>query len=81
MMTPDGSAARIFILDSNGHLLSESTLQTGWCINVIHAAWECDCGHGFLCVKVSAGGRDCLHIYSQYYALLDGTFALGPPRE
>jgi len=73
MMTPDGSAARIFVLDSNGHLLSESTLQTGWCINVIHAAWECDCG--FLCVKVSAGGRDCLHIYSQYYALL------GPPRE
>jgi hypothetical protein len=76
-MIPGESMARIFVMDIEGNLLTESEFPTGYRIIMHDARWLEETGHGFPCLVVSSSpslhGAD---ITCQYYALLDRTFAL-----
>jgi hypothetical protein len=74
---PGASMACVFVMDTNGTPLRESSFSTGWRIDIHDARWLEGSGHGFPCLLVcsspSINGGD---ITSQYYALLDDAFAL-----
>jgi hypothetical protein len=76
-MIPRESEAHIFVMDTNGSLLTKCDFSTGWRISIDDARWLDHVGHGFPCLLVcsspSINGAD---ITSQYYALLDDTLAL-----
>jgi hypothetical protein len=74
---PGGSSAHIFVFDIEGHLLTKCNFSTGWRITIEDARWQEDSGHGFACLVVySAPSINGADITSQYYALLEDTFAL-----
>jgi hypothetical protein len=76
-MIPGESMAFVFVMSTNGNLLTECKFSTGWRINIDDAQWLEDVGHSFPCLLVrsspSINGAD---ITSQYYALLDDSWAL-----
>jgi hypothetical protein len=74
---PGNSSAHIFVFDVEGRLLTKCGFSTGWRITIEDAHWQEDSGHGFPCLLVcSAPSINGADITSQYYAFLEGTFAL-----
>jgi hypothetical protein len=72
---PGASSASIFVLNSAGKVVNQCEFSTGWRIDVVDA--ELTDHQGIPCVKVSTApaiiGAD---IATQYYAMIDDTFAL-----
>ena len=53
MSVPGVRAARVFVLDSTGDVLSQCEFSLGWRIDVVDACWNADADRGFPCIKVA----------------------------
>jgi hypothetical protein len=74
---PGSSYAHIFVFDTEGRPLSGCEFSIGQRIEIEDARWQEDSGHDLPCLLVcSAPSINGADITSQYYAFLDGTFAL-----
>jgi hypothetical protein len=72
VMVPDGSAARVFILDPHGNVLARSGgFSTGWRIQIHDASLQWEGEHGFPCLKIATSWFMGADIRARYYAILD----------